>query len=252
MRLRSPVLTRRVEIEDSIVVVDEFHERFLYPNMIGTHCTFVDSYNALDLVQDLERARVVCVETRGERIGRLLDRFAAQPSGWVGELGFLVPRCEWGLLDGVIRHEGAEKWALRRLSVTSGHLLVAFVGAAESDPDAGFLLEAVELCLGGAPPAEAASEMVSSDVRGVLERYREMLAFAEDAHLVRVWGPSEPESSSEDAADGTLDKRLLETQKLLVETRTALDAVQRKYEALANSRLGALTLRHWERSRRSS
>lgn len=234
--LRARLGMSRLTVSDALVVCDPYHRRMVGLDFIERGCEVVDT---LADAGPLGGRRLVCVSDDAHVVHEAV-RLLQGALGEGPDEVMLVQHA--GLLDVIRDLEAgghAERLAITSVAAREGTSFVTLGAARAGDASARDLVVGLVY---GAEDAQASTVAQSaadtaqiSDLQARLAEAAVLLAAATDQPPVEL--------VSEDAK--VLERRLVAETKRLA-------ALQRKYDALAGSRLGRLTLKRWERKRRGA
>lgn len=256
MKVSARRFNRKVgyEVTDAVVLVDAYHLRTLGLAMVRNNCTIVQSPSEAHRALSAEGLKLlVVIDSRLETFAEILEEFRGNILKDDGAVTLIVPSEDflslYELLEGSTT---GEQVSIAGVVFHDELVHVTLVGSETDDQGADPLIAGVLLGARATQPIVRQSK--SDDGSGAdSEAKLRSLIEAVQKHL------SETEAADESrAAIATLarepqkasDHEIEQLQKQLIDTRTELDSLQRRYDALAGSRLGQITLNHWNRKRR--
>lgn len=223
MRLRGLEAPGDWAISDQAVLVPRRGQQVPDLSFIGTGCTIVADLD--DLPAHCLRAAVL--HDRAESVLEVLRWMRAVPGRGVD----LVMSEDWeNLLNQLVELDPCV--ALDRFGWSCGHLVVGMTAPRDEDPPATDFLQGLTIGLCSHRAPGHGPEPSSGPRPADLERLHSLVEFiAQHPGLGRRPDPA----PALDATD----------RAVLVRLRNDHDALERRYAALAGSRLGSLTLRYW-------
>lgn len=214
-----------VELRNALVYVDDYHRRAMGLAFVGDSCTMADGQ------QSRNGRHIAVVSSVPEQIA---DR--AEDADQASLFTFVLPADQVHAVEPLLSIPALATQSVRTIASDGHVLMVSVVRASATDVAiaplfAGLRIAAVIL-RHSRPPADLNAE---SELRGKLMSALELL------QATSTLEASEPQNGDSHSI-ALLERRLIKTSR-------ERDALQRKYDSLANSVLGRLTLKRWERNR---
>lgn len=255
MKIRSTGLTLSPSrhINDAVVVVDDYHRSRFGLEIIGTDCTIVSTPKEGFEKYSESQDRIAIIDSRPEVFVETLELFTRGPWAELAEMVLVMPSHDFfSVHDAVSYSEIGDLLSIVGLTFEGELASVRIASSAETDSHSSVLVAGLLL---GIESAHAVPWQTSDTPSEIQLLERKLLSLLESQDLIAAEQGTAPfeftvNESTPDASEAA--NRLEELEKQLVTASTKLDSLQRKYDALASSRLGKITLKHWERNRRRS
>lgn len=248
MLIQDPASTEWL-LEGAMVIADQYHQDRWGLQPIDGARLVVESRD------DLEGAAfgeldVVVVDSRPDVLTATIDWLADRGAPGAGrEVRALVPEEALSTALHLMRYDPPRALALAGMRLAWGYLELRLVPAGVDARASGDLLSGIDLgrliALEGNYSAQSPLTDDASEVRSKLLNVLcllETFAFQPSS--------SERDSRGTEVASGDSDRAALEGRVTTLTVQLA--ALQRKYDALASSRLGRITLANWERKKSRS
>lgn len=250
MRVSSSVAFGAGVVNNAQVLASPEHRGTLGLAWVGTGCLIVDRLDEVDWA-DSDRPSVAILDPRPEDAVSSLAavlRSRDDDRDWSGHLvtdALGLP----SYLSCLLRHADTDGASLSTIAIADGLAVLTLEASAPDSSSGAQLLAGLSLAqLTSAEPTRHRDvERVSSNAQGNA-RLASALALIADLTTPQPAVQKEPEPESGSAVTAA-EKAQLEGR--ITTLSVELSALQRKYDALASSRLGRLTLAMWARKRGS-
>lgn len=240
-------------INNAVVIVDDYHRSRFGLDIIGTDCTIVSRPKEAFEIYSEPRDRIAIIDSRPEAFVEALQLFTRGPWVELAEIVLVMPSHDFfSVHDAVSYSEVGNLLSIVGLTFEGELASVRIESSAETDSHSSVLVAGLLL---GIESAHAVPWQTSDTPSEIQHLERKLLSLLEGQDLITAEQGTAPfeftvNESTPDASEAA--NRLEGLEEQLVTTTTKLDSLQRKYDALASSRLGKITLKHWERNRRRS
>ena len=241
MRIRPSGIPLPNPIDHAVVCADDHHRATYGLTALGGTCSVVSTLS--DLVAAASTAeRLALIDTRPEAI---LDACALVGAVVASDQPFhiIVPQVQVGLLDVLMDDVRTDVWALTGLHCDAASMHLEMVQSQEGDRAgadlvAGLRWGSVSTWASEPSPDVGEVSILRGKLASALLLLRDLSAgeVAPTPDVAHVAPPLDLQARKD------LENRVVTLQR-------KLDVLQRKYDALAGSRLGRLTLARWERNR---
>lgn len=241
MRIRPSGIPLPNPIDHAVVCVDDHHRATYGLVALGGTCSVVST--VADLVAAARTAeQLALIDTRPEVI---LDACARLGAAVASDQPFhiVVPQVHVGLLDVLMGDPRSEGWSLTGLHCFAESMHLEMVPSHEGDRAGADLLAGLRWGSVSTWSSEASPEV------GELSILRGKLASALLLLRDLTAGEVAPTPDVAPVAPPLDLQARKDLENRVVTLQRKLDVLQRKYDALAGSRLGRLTLARWERNR---
>lgn len=260
MKFRSSAISEKpISISEAIVVCDPYHRATVGLDAISDHCAFVDDIEAAEQLTKIHASpTTTLVDTRPEEIDKFLICFSPRAQEDTNlRLGFLFPRWNFELIDYLLYSPHTETLSLIDLRIDNRYVQLTLADADAKDGHAITFFQGFALATSLKPSGHEKNQQL-----GEMQNLRWRLVTALQAFDLLDKNLCEAENRTADAEDAVdtedttipQEAALENSERTRLENRIVtltgqLDALQRKYDILAGSKLGSITLRTWERKR---
>lgn len=235
------------KIDDSFVVSDDYHMDKIGLDVLGHNCYFVDSPESVfDVAPTCKRVTVL-----DTHVGRILESYKNLSHTQFRNNDFIFTLITirgrfWAIFEQLIYAQEMNTASVTELSFHDNSAIISFRSSVPEDAD-------VSIFLAGLQFQKSMPELQESETEEICGRCDELEGKLFD--LLRILPLAVPRSFQANATENTTTPLRDEAKSLQVsinEQAVELDRLKRsntalatKYEALANSKLGRLTLRYW-------
>ena len=243
MRIRPADLPPPRPISHAIVCCDEYHRATFGLSDLGSECILVDNLD--DLVASAAAAeRFVVIDSRPEALLEALERLAEVLTA-DKTVQIVAPGASVGLVEMLLGDPGTDRWSLIGLRCDPQVLHCEVVPSRDADRSGVDLARGLRWGSVASYPPDAVDDR--DEVQVLRARLASALLLVRDltAGAPVTLGVPPRAPSGDEAGRRALENRLVSLQR-------QLDVLQRKYDALAGSRLGRMTLDRWERKRKQA
>ncbi|MBK4120374.1 hypothetical protein [Kocuria rhizophila] len=230
-------------LSDSTIYIDDFHRKLVGLDFVDTRCV-IQSFQD-NTKPDKNWTDLSLVETRPERIREFASDALAVGLSEKYRLRFIFPaRCSY-LVSWLLQLPEFQQSSIRNYTVTSHIMAIEFGPSEAGDIDAQIYFNGFDL---GMQLSTHQLDTGTSDRREAESRSQliELLQGLESFVT-----PHSDEAQTPAPGDKvTLEDQEIERVQLqLVKLTTQHDALTRKYDSLAKSTMGRLTLKLWDRKK---
>ena len=237
----------RVALQDSLVIIDAFHREHLGLDFVEDSCEVTDDWTTT--LKAVHKSSLALVDTRPEAFEAYLDNVGTA-NGLGGKTAWCVfPKNHAHLVEWVVTRRSIQKLAVRDY-VVDEQVIALEVGTPQvEDVDAATLFRGITLGM------ELAGQKITShsDSSAEIEVREQLISVLESLELVAFKKPEEQSLLEGEGSAGKTDEKakryIAELEGRVVSLNRKLDALQRKYDALANSKLGKIILTRWDKNR---
>lgn len=239
-----------VALRNALVVIDSFHRQHLGLDFVEDSCEVTGTWPS-SFDQSLWKS-LVLVETRPERIEEFLrslpfEQDMADRTAWC-----VFPKNHAHLVDWVVTRESIASLAIRDYVVDPQIIALEIGQCQDGDLDANTLFKGIKLGM----ELTGQNITTSTSNQGEIEARQHLISLAESLDLVEFKRPEDELLMSVEEVAQVSDEKskqyIAELEGKVVTLNRKLDALQRKYDALANSKLGKIILTRWEKNREIS
>lgn len=238
-----------IKICNSIVVVDENHLKHFSLDCIADSCEIRSTENGLEGLGKYNA--ITLIDSRPERFSSFIE-FTSQIADKSDFLIWCVfPKNRANILEWIMELPVLAKAAIRDYVVSDQAMAVALGHPVAGDVDARTLFRGVQIGL------ELSGQKISvqEDRSAEIKAKKQLVSVLESFDLIKVEN-EEPKDLMFTAPQEIIHDDLKEKNQYIAELegrvvtlRKKLDALQRKYDALANSKLGKVMLARWEKNK---
>ena len=241
-------------IEDAVVAVDEYHRKQFGMRLLGSNCVIVKNIN--DANNELAAGnyrKLATIDSRIESNIASCLRFSEISPQVCCQLDLIFPSEELVALYEALQSTPARSsLAIVAIGFRAGVVHLSIRHASPRDPGADILIAGILIGAEQEYPVSHVHAMKDDSVVELTEKLLSVLqavdlSDAPDAPRREISDSTRIPNSPDDSGE-----KIKHLEDQLVATRTELDSLQRKYTALANSRLGRLTLKRWDTRRKGS
>lgn len=240
-------------IDNAVVIVDDYHRSRLGLEIVGTDCAIVSTPEEGSDIDIEHRTRIAVIDSRPEVFVQTLEWFIREAWAELSDVVLVMPSHDFfSVHDAVSNSTVGSLLSIAGLAFEGELASVQLSPCAEADVHSSVLVAGLLL---GIESAHAVPWQSTETPPEVQQLQQKILSLLEIQDLITTERASEPSQFAiTESASGSPESpnRLKELEEQLVTATTHLDSLQRKYDALASSRLGQITLKHWDRNRRRS